>query len=314
MIHAAIDGSSLGNPGPSGWAWYVDDSCWAAGGWAYGTNNKGELQALIELLEATKHSEEPLLIYCDSRYVIDSCQKWIPQWKKRGWRTADNKTVKNLDQMKAIDLAVKGRDFTFQWVHGHTGHPLNDKADGFAHAAATAYQDGTPVARGPGFPRPVGAVEVPEGDPEPQDDTTDYNSPRPEVAEALSVTQPELDGFNGWDPGQASLSVDLTELTRELMGDEIQLDRERLSELLHPEFVAHLPEGAIRTKGSILARPASLMGTVHLDVYGSDRLADDVVLLRFRMEQNSQDFLCAVLWQRTQQMWQARFQHVAVVG
>ena len=65
-IIAAADGSALGNPGPAGWAWYVDDSCWAAGGWDHGTNNKAELTALLDLLQQTAHLGEDLLVYCDS--------------------------------------------------------------------------------------------------------------------------------------------------------------------------------------------------------------------------------------------------------
>ena len=70
MIIAAADGSALGNPGPAGWAWYVDDSCWAAGGWPRGTNNQGELTAVLELFRATAHLDEELLIQCDSQYDV----------------------------------------------------------------------------------------------------------------------------------------------------------------------------------------------------------------------------------------------------
>ena len=65
-ITAAVDGSALHNPGPAGWCWYIDDSCWAAGGWKEGTNNRGELTALAELLRATAHiPDEPLFVLCD---------------------------------------------------------------------------------------------------------------------------------------------------------------------------------------------------------------------------------------------------------
>ena len=69
-ITAAADGSALGNPGPSGWAWYVDENTWAAGGWKHGTNNIGELTAVLELFRATAHVDDDLLILCDSQYVI----------------------------------------------------------------------------------------------------------------------------------------------------------------------------------------------------------------------------------------------------
>jgi ribonuclease HI len=323
MIRVAIDGSSLGNPGPTGWAWYIDDSCWAAGGWSRGTNNKGELYALLAILEATQDCEEPLQILCDSRYVIDSCTKWMTSWKKRGWRTADNKPIKNPEEMKALDVALAGRNYSFEWVRGHTGNPLNEKADDLARAAATAYQDGTPVARGPGF-RPSSGRTVQQAPQDSEEETATSGEPvQPitQVGDDAPVEQYPPDSLLAFappphgephksasvDPG---LSVDLIELTRELISDEALLDRDRLGELLHPEYVAHLPEGIIRTKGSILARPATLLGTVHLDVYGSDRLAEDVVVLRYRMKQNSQDFLCAVVWQHTGGSWEARFHTV----
>ncbi|QQM67812.1 RNase H family protein [Actinomyces weissii] len=156
-IIAAADGSALGNPGPAGWAWYVDDSCWAAGGWPESTNNRGELTAVLELLRATAHTGQDLLIQADSQYVINSLTKWRHGWKKRGWRKADGKPVLNDDLMKELDQALVGREVRFEWVRGHVGHPLNEAADTRARAAATAYQRGTPVPAGPGWPQDAGA-------------------------------------------------------------------------------------------------------------------------------------------------------------
>ncbi|MGO2469720.1 MAG: RNase H family protein [Microbacterium gubbeenense] len=150
-IIAAADGSALGNPGPMGWAWYIDDDSWAAGGAPHGTNNIGELTAVLELLRATAHTDEDLLIHCDSRYVIDSITKWMPGWKKKGWKKADGKPVMNLEIIQALDAAMKGRRVRFEWVKGHAGHPLNEAADVRANGAAQAYQNGTPVKSGPGF-------------------------------------------------------------------------------------------------------------------------------------------------------------------
>jgi len=156
-IIAAADGSALGNPGPMGWAWYIDDSSWAAGGAPHGTNNIGELTAVLELLRATAHTGDDLLIHCDSRYVIDSITKWMPGWKKKGWKKADGKPVLNLDIMKALDEAMQGRQVRFEWVKGHAGHPLNEAADTRANGAAQAYQKRTPVKSGPGFAGATGA-------------------------------------------------------------------------------------------------------------------------------------------------------------
>lgn len=151
MIIAAADGSALNNPGPAGWAWYVDEACWAAGGWPSGTNNQGELQAVLDLLRQTAHADDDLTVLCDSQYVINAVTTWMPGWKRRGWRKADGKPVLNVDQLKAIDAELAGRSVRFEWVRGHSGHGLNEAADARARAAATAFRDGTPVDAGPGF-------------------------------------------------------------------------------------------------------------------------------------------------------------------
>ena len=348
MILAAADGSSLANPGPSGWAWYIDDAHWAAGGWAKGTNNMGELMAVLDLLKATEQVEEPLRVLCDSQYAINCCTRWIPAWKKRGWRKADNKPVLNLDLLKELDEQLAGRRVTFQWVKGHAGHPLNEKADDLARAAATAYQQGTKVATGPGFsldtvrvvtddqasqptgtteeePRAVDTGDTPRICVPPIHDPLDIggapsgeNVLVPLPPEPITRTQPDL--FSVPTPSvrqpqaQQSLVVELTELTRELMADETQLDRDRLDELMHSDFVAHMPGGLIRTKGSIMARPLNLEGGVQLNVLGADRLGDDYCLLRYKMKRNSQDYLCAILWQKTGRTWQARFQQFTSIN
>ena len=150
-IIAAADGSALGNPGPAGWGWYVDPSCWAAGGWAHGTNNMGELTAVLDLLQQSAHLDDELLVFCDSLYVINSVTKWMRGWKRRGWRKGDGKPVLNVEIMQALDVAVTGRKVEFRWVKGHSGHPLNEEADRLANQAAAAWRDGTPPEPGPGF-------------------------------------------------------------------------------------------------------------------------------------------------------------------
>ena len=149
----AIDGSALGNPGPAGWAWYVDENCWAAGGWPSSSNNRGELTALLELLKATAPTNEELHVLADSQYVINSVTKWIAGWKANGWRKSDKSPVLNADLMQAIDEAISGRKVSFEWVRGHSGHPLNEAADDKARAAATAYQRHGSVESGPGWTR-----------------------------------------------------------------------------------------------------------------------------------------------------------------
>lgn len=149
----AVDGSALGNPGPAGWAWYVDENCWAAGGWPSSSNNRGELTALLELLKATASTNEELHVLADSQYVINSVTKWMSGWKKRGWRKSDKSPVLNADLMQAIDKAITGRKVSFEWVRGHSGHPLNEAADDKARAAAKAYQHHSSVESGPGWTR-----------------------------------------------------------------------------------------------------------------------------------------------------------------
>ena len=150
-ITAAADGSSLGNPGPAGWAWYVDEGTWDAGGWPQGTNNLGELTAILRLLEATAETGEELHILADSQYAINVVSKWRLGWKKRGWTKADKKPIKNLELIQEIDRAMEGRRVTFEWVKGHAGHRMNERADDLARGCAEAYQAGRTPKPGPGF-------------------------------------------------------------------------------------------------------------------------------------------------------------------
>ncbi|MRX45507.1 RNase H family protein [Agromyces kandeliae] len=151
MIIAAADGSALGNPGPAGWAWYVSDDCWAAGGWPRATNNQGELTAVLELFRATAHLDDELLVQCDSQYVINSVTKWMAGWKRKGWRKADGSPVLNRELLEQLDAAIAGRRYRFEWVRGHVGHPMNEAADERARAVAEAYRRGGEVPTGPGW-------------------------------------------------------------------------------------------------------------------------------------------------------------------
>ena len=135
-ITAAADGSALGNPGPAGWAWYIDDDRWAAGGWPHGTNNMGELKAVLELFRATAHVDDDLLVLCDSQYVINSVTSWMPGWKRRGWRTAAGEPVKNREIWVQLEAAsAEHEQVRWHWVKGHVGHALNERADVLAVAA-----------------------------------------------------------------------------------------------------------------------------------------------------------------------------------
>lgn len=157
-ITAAVDGSALGNPGPAGWAWVVSPDAWAAGGFKRATNNVGELTALLRLLQDTAEAgfaDEPLVVLADSQYVINSVTKWMPGWKRRGWKKADGKPVLNREIMEQLDRALSGRDVRFEWVKGHAGHDLNEAADLRARAAAEARRSGKEAPSGPGFSQTI---------------------------------------------------------------------------------------------------------------------------------------------------------------
>lgn len=244
-IIAAADGSALGNPGPAGWAWYIDDDHWASGGWAHGTNNMGELKAVLDLFEATaSRPEAKLRVYCDSQYVINSLTKWMPGWKKKGWKKSDGKPVLNRDLLEALDQALTGRDYEFIWVKGHAGHALNEKADSLANGAARAYQEGREPAHGPGF---GAAVEAPI-----------VNAP---VAEpALSDVALSEVALSGAAPSESSADAHLP--VQEFTAAEIEnaqrgVESLRLSGLLRPASAVNAPDPeAVRTRKEQLALAA----------------------------------------------------------
>lgn len=289
MIVAAADGSSLSNPGPSGWAWYISDDAWAAGGWEHGTNNMGELMAVLDLLRSTEHLDEPLRVLCDSRYVIDSLTKWLPGWKRRGWKKGDGKPVLNVELMKQLDEALSGRDVDFQWVKGHAGHRMNEAADERARAAAMAYLRGREPDRGPGFPdrkRPVHADDFVVGQTEEQPDL--FSEP-----EASPAT-----------PGSASVraKAELTRLTGELLSRAVRTNERRLAEYLHPEFVAHSVDGEVIDASHGAWEPTQ----AQFEVLSIDQYADGVVGVRWRQG----DRLRFSLWQKLPGGWRLRFAQV----
>lgn len=151
-IIAAADGSALGNPGPAGWAWYINDEQWRSGGWEKATNNQGELMAVLSLLVETRDAKDnSITILCDSQYVINAATTWLAGWKKKNWRKSNGKPVLNVELIKKIDEEMQGRDVKFEWIKGHSGHPLNEKADTLARDNALAYASGSGLTTGPGF-------------------------------------------------------------------------------------------------------------------------------------------------------------------
>lgn len=122
--------------------------------------------AVLDLLHATADQPDtPLVILCDSQYVINSVTQWMPGWKRRGWRKSDGKPVLNRELLELLDEAMTGRNVNFEWVKGHAGHPLNEAADERARAAATAFQSGATPLTGPGLVSGGGStplVELPD--------------------------------------------------------------------------------------------------------------------------------------------------------
>ena len=129
------DGACRGNPGPGGWGAVLlsrgaEKELW--GGEALTTNNRMELTAAIEALNALKKPCE-VELHTDSRYVMQGITEWMPAWKARGWRTADRKPVKNDDLWMKLDEARRRHRVSWKWVKGHAGHELNERADALAN-------------------------------------------------------------------------------------------------------------------------------------------------------------------------------------
>ena len=156
-ITISTDGSALGNPnGPMGWAWadhaknaggteghHHDELGYDHGGATTGTNQIGELCAVLEALRAHPGAE-PLLIESDSQYAINCSTKWVKGWKRNGWRNSQKKPVKNVELIKAIDAEIAKREgpVDFRWVKGHAGNVGNELVDELARGYATDCRSG----------------------------------------------------------------------------------------------------------------------------------------------------------------------------
>lgn len=133
-VEIFTDGACSGNPGPGGWGAilrYRGVEKELFGGEADTTNNRMEMMAAISALEALKRPSKVALT-TDSSYVKDGITKWIHGWKKRGWKTADKKPVKNVDLWQRLEEALARHEVEWHWVKGHAGHPENERADELA--------------------------------------------------------------------------------------------------------------------------------------------------------------------------------------
>ena len=131
------DGACSGNPGPGGWGAilvYGDVEKELSGAEAMSTNNRMELAAAIEALEALKRPAQ-VRLHTDSQYMRNGVTQWLSSWKRNGWKTADKKPVANVDLWKRLDEAQARHKVEWRWVRGHSGDPMNERADALARTA-----------------------------------------------------------------------------------------------------------------------------------------------------------------------------------
>jgi ribonuclease HI len=133
-VEIFTDGACRGNPGPGGWGAllrYNGHERSLYGAEMHTTNNRMELMAAIQALEILKRPCEVVLT-TDSQYLRQGITAWLPNWKRRGWRTADKQPVKNIDLWQRLDTAASRHQVQWQWVRGHSGHAENEAADRLA--------------------------------------------------------------------------------------------------------------------------------------------------------------------------------------
>ena len=154
MSHIDIyaDGACRGNPGPGGWGALLisgDHKKELSGSEALTTNNRMELLAAIRGLEALKKPGTSARVFTDSQYVIKGIKEWVASWKKRGWKTADKKPVKNQDLWEQLDALAANHDLEWHWVRGHSGVEGNEHVDRLANEAIDAMLAGRTSAQSP---------------------------------------------------------------------------------------------------------------------------------------------------------------------
>ena len=141
-VEIYTDGACSGNPGPGGWGVVLrfgEAEKELKGGAAETTNNRMELTAAIEALNALKRPCQ-VALYTDSVYVKDGITQWIARWKRNGWRTAAKKPVKNAELWQDLDEALARHEISWHWVKGHAGHPGNERADELAREGMAPYK------------------------------------------------------------------------------------------------------------------------------------------------------------------------------
>ena len=135
IVEIFTDGACKGNPGPGGWGALLrfgEKEKELCGGERLTTNNRMELLAVIRALESLKR-RCVVKLHTDSQYVQKGISEWIINWKKRGWKTADKKPVKNEDLWRELDQLATQHHIEWIWVKGHAGHDGNERADALAN-------------------------------------------------------------------------------------------------------------------------------------------------------------------------------------
>lgn len=144
VVEIYTDGACKGNPGVGGWGALLRSGGHVRelfGGEPQTTNNRMELLAVIRALEALKR-RCTVRLHTDSKYVQQGISEWIHAWKKRGWKTADRKPVKNEDLWRRLDELAAGHDIEWLWVKGHAGHDGNERADTLANQGVDSVING----------------------------------------------------------------------------------------------------------------------------------------------------------------------------
>ncbi len=141
-VEIFTDGACSGNPGPGGWGAllrYNGREKELFGGERHTTNNRMEMMAAIMALESLKRPVKAVLS-TDSSYLKNGITKWLPGWKAKNWRTADNKPVKNVDLWQRLEKAIERHDVQWRWVKGHAGHAENERVDALARQGVKKYR------------------------------------------------------------------------------------------------------------------------------------------------------------------------------
>ena len=141
IVHIFTDGACKGNPGPGGWGAIMKYGNHVKELNGYSLKTTNNIMEITAVIEALKSLTRPcvIILTTDSNYVKDGITQWIHNWKKKGWKTANKKPVKNKECWLQLDVEVQRHQIEWKWVKGHSGHPENERADELANEAIESY-------------------------------------------------------------------------------------------------------------------------------------------------------------------------------